>query len=486
MRVNQNTNRQLSEERQAKIIAEYSPIMFLHTSEKNFPIRPESVIKKSALWGSQDPHDSKTNWGIGNSSTRNPIIQRGDIPINSYSPFNYPSYYENHHFKEVWLESEGWQNSELVDFSTDNKTCREVSTTNKYQKEIDGPWFYAEVIDEKSFSELFESKEVIDQVGLNREEFEQMADNLCILCFYFLFPNHIENSKIARADGSVEAAGNFEGDWACYCVILKNEQENFKPFLAGFSRSRRGTSVDFGTDHTQQYMEILPWDQIKKVENHVGVVVALGTHNLYSLDTNNAAFGSIKPQWVDFGKSTSEPFSKFARDLIESPSTMVNSAIVLAKMAAGFGIAGPFGALGGLVAGIAEAVAINDAIHEEHELEYNPDALPEGELEDPKDEFEEDVHSAQIIVPHGQNELATMLVGDVDLANISHWIENDVENLVNREKQLFWSGLLNYVDSAPITSRWGVRCSDDIFNRRAGGKFPDYRLQTLKSIIEFL
>ena len=236
---------------------------------------------------------------------------------------------------------------------TDNRTCN-PTTPDAYQLEIDGPWFYAEVCDFNSV-EWFESQTVQEQVGLDWAGFLEVDGKVTIISYYFLFPRHIESGNLARFDGSLEPSANYEGDWACFCVIAKQSDdpadiELAEPIFAGFSRSRRGASIDFGSESVQAHMELYPWNQVRTASNHSGVKVSLGTHNLYPLDVQQGEPGGVRPQWFDFGSSTSEPANKkLVEDSVESPAGKASAAVTLAKILAGLGIAGPFGAVIGAI-----------------------------------------------------------------------------------------------------------------------------------------
>ncbi|MBD2066104.1 hypothetical protein H6F93_00905 [Leptolyngbya sp. FACHB-671] len=85
-------------------------------------------------------------------------------------------------------------------------------------------------------------------------------------------------------------------------------------------------------------------------------------------------------------------------------------------------------------------------------------------------------------MPQGQTGLVSLLTGaTADAANVSFWIDGGEGTIVDRTQQLFWSDQLNF--SEGYQGRWGVRCSDDPFSRRAGGKFPEFRLQLLKGLV---
>jgi hypothetical protein len=465
----------------AGLIQRFAPVLFLEPGQTDFPVRPEAFIERSALWSARVPYDNKMLWGQGVGDVRSPLIPRGGIRFDPIDPIIL-----EHADAELWFETAGWARADLVDAATDNRTCKLDTPAQPYQLNVDGPWFYAEVGDADAIASWFHSPMVQGQVGLDLAGFMDVAGPVHMICYYFLFPHHLEAGALARADGSLEPAGNYEGDWACYCVItraVEDQPENDEPLFAGFSRRRRGASPDFATEYVQEYMELLPWQQVRAAGDHAGVVVALGTHNLYPLDSPQGEPGGINPQWFDFGSSISEPANKFAQDTIENPASRASSAVTLAKVLAGLAIGGPIGAIVGAIAGAAEAEEIHEGLHEEPELEPPSGAPPEwpDDLEDPRDKLLEPSESHGI-VPQGQDALIQALTGaPVNPANVSLWLDDGERTVVDRTVQLFWSD--GIIPSHAFGGRWGVRCSDDPFNRRAGCKFPEFRLQVLKRLV---
>jgi hypothetical protein len=193
--------------------------------------------------------------------------------------------------------------------------------------------------------------------------------------------------------------------------------------------------------------------------------------------------GGIRPQWFDMGQSAGEPGNNLVKDAVESPAGKASSAVTLAKILAGLGIAGIFGAIVGAIAAGAEAAAIHEGLDEEPKLEPGDGSPPEwpDDLEDPRDQLLDPVE-AQAIAPQGQEALIPILTGnEAGAAGVSYWLNDGDTAVVDRARQLFWADHLGIENG--YQGRWGVRCSEDPFNRRAGGKFPEFRLQVLKRLV---
>ncbi|MBD2066105.1 hypothetical protein H6F93_00910 [Leptolyngbya sp. FACHB-671] len=355
----------LSIAQKSALITRFTPVLFLNQEEDIFPVRPEAFIERSALWSSKIPHDNKMLWGQGVGTTRIPLISRGGIQI---TPID-PQLLNNNNDRELWLETAGWSRDENVESLSDNRTCNLVTPDRPYQLDSDGPWFYAEVCDLSTIANWFEGEVLQAQLGLDWFEFLEVVGKVSFICYYFLFPRHIEAGQLARADGSLEPSSNYEGDWACFCAVIKHANDptdidRAEPIFAGFSRHRRGASSDFGDEFNQEYMELLPWEQVSTANGHAGVTVALGTHNLYPLNAAQGEAGGIRPQWFDMGSNASEPGNSFVQDVVESPAGRASAAVTLVKILAGFAIGGLLGAIGGAIAGGAEAVEIHEALDE--------------------------------------------------------------------------------------------------------------------------
>lgn len=473
----------LSIAQKSTLIARFAPVFFLNLEENSFPVKPEAFIERSALWSSRIPYDNKMLWGQGINTTRSPLIPRGGIQL---TPLD-PRLLDNND-GELWLETAGWARDEKVEISTDNRTCNVVTPDRPYQLNSDGPWFYAEVCDLSIIANWFESETLRKQMSLDWSEFLEVVGTISFICYYFLFPRHIEVGQLARSDGSLEPSGNYEGDWKCFCAVIKHGDDPtdidlVEPIFAGFSRSRRGASSDFGDEFNQEYMELLSWEQVSTANDHAGVAVALGTHNLYPLNATQGEAGGIRLQWFDMGSSVSEPANKFVQDSVESHAGNASAAVTFVKVLVGLALASIPGAIAGAIAGGAEAVAIHEGLDEKPELKPGEEKPPEwpDDLEDPRDQLE-DPTQALAIVPQGQAGLIPLLTGAVaDATNVSFWLDDREKTIVDRAQQLFWFDQLTF--SAGYQGRWGVRCNDDPFSRRAGGKIPEFRLQILKRLV---
>jgi hypothetical protein len=194
---------------------------------------------------------------------------------------------------------------------------------------------------------------------------------------------------------------------------------------------------------------------------------------------------------MGFGQNIADDIEKTGKEIIESnwqvPAGVIT--VTLAKMAAGAALAGPFGALAGLVGGIAEAGTIAEALaHEIEPPNINPSTTtpPDGELELDEDQVGEQTYIllSPTLSPGIEATVQQLISFPAMITRTIPWSDPSYV-WVNRDKELFWP-THDGKASKGFLGRWGVRCNSDPFSRRAGDVLPDFRMEIIRNLIPHL
>lgn len=114
---------------------------------------------------------------------------------------------------------------------------------------------------------------------------------------------------------------------------------------------------------------------------------------------------------------------------------------------------------------------------------------PDGKIKDPKDKFKDSSASTKSFIvigegPLDEQELIQVMPPDSNIQRRLQWSGRTLEP-VDRRIENYWP-TYNLEMSTGYTGRWGVRCENDPLNRRAGSLLPDYRMEVLRNIIDFV
>lgn len=508
----------LTSQQKIALFRAYAPILYFHPDERFVPVNPAVYIQSSSLWNGQPGDDDKNHWGQKDKDLqfpRLPLIPRGGISLNaSEDTVNPPMaisgvnkwflghydktrgiypYLSSNREEELWLSMAGWQDGDDVTDISKNQGCDADRAAARWSHEAHlksaRNWYSAEVMDVDNLSRLLIS--IFHSNGIDVEKMlrDQFGD-VWVIWYYFLYPAHQEFLRRCEQFFDKASDGNYEGDWNAVCVLIKKpaifpwEQPNHPfpdPEYVGYGVRLRGISDQAIDDATlfRQGMNIRPWIDVEHIGQHPRIYVANGYHNNYSragtqnpinanifgFEIEKLACGAVEgvDQIIDEVKNSWSDIKETAGDV----------GVTVAKVAAGSRIAGIWGALGGFIAGIVEALS-SSADHERSpeewkglEEEHGPQPQHYGLIltppEVPKPVYTDDLDSTK----------------NDNFTSIVVWAGDDHEQLVDRDVQLWWPGSGKMPG---YNGRWGVRVQKDPMQRRSGITFPDFQRAFLNDL----
>src|SRR5262245_26026128 len=102
------------------LVERFSPVLFLHKDEPDFPVSPIAYVENSALWTSTPPTHRKSDWGLQSGTARRPIVPHRGISLNPAHDVGgasdpdgdgVPEHYLGHHLRGVYpfLSGRGYE-----------------------------------------------------------------------------------------------------------------------------------------------------------------------------------------------------------------------------------------------------------------------------------------------------------------------------------------------------------------------------------------
>lgn len=482
-------------DRQVKIelVERFTPILYLDEHEPDFPVDATEYVERAALWTSTPPHDRKDLWGLPSGASRRPLIPKGGISLNpafdtegTWDPDGdgVDEYYLGHSDgqgypylsatdeevpgKELWLDLAAWQDGDGVGPGTENRRALGKSPGILRQ-----PCYKADAWTLDELREQLGNDGVSRRFGIGPEETPEVLRGLVVVAFHFLFLTHREARKgTAHPKETDPYSHDYEGDWSTFAVVCRADDpgevsaRGCRPLFAAYGQRWRTVAPDH-EGYVPEQMVLKRWESVLSVDEHPVVVAAPGTHNLYPHDEPRNPDGTITPQWVGFGSSTSEPANSFVSDAVEQPA----ASLFAAKVLAGFVLGGFLGAIVGVLA--AEAESDVEGLYEPPKLDKPPVPSPD----DPLSEDASDLEKDKTAKPQG---LDNPPLVDASVSDIRDWATSPRDSLIDDflplQQDLARGG-------ARFEGRWGVRCSDDPLLMRGGIRFPAYRLQIVDALL---
>lgn len=480
------------------LVAAYMPVLLVASGDVGLPVDPARYVAESALWAGTYPDlDDPSGWGVGaNAQERGPLVARGALTLESL-PRTQPQY--SRKGAEFWLDCSGWLSSTKVTASSDNRQPNLSSLRERFEASA-APTLRAEVCDVESWRALGSTSASVAVLGLTAAELVDQLSGAVIVNYVFLFPGHRGHATDTFTDGTPYGADDHEADWACFSVALSADNAGagrLEPRYAAFSRRRRSQSEDFGDTGMILRFRTLPWASVPKVDGHACVIATAGTHNLYPADAATEQ-GQLVPQGASmgFGENILDDGEAWVRGMVEGnaqvPAAVV--AVTIAKMAAGYAVAGPIGALGGLIAGAAEAGNVAEAVaRDPGGPEFDPSTSdpPDGDIDDPQDNFADagtPFSGHTVISGSAEAGAAAGALGYLTFPSSVHrhlqWAERSFDP-IDRTEEPFWP-VHDGAASTGYVGRWGVRCGSDPFDRRGGDILPDFRMEVVRNLLGWL
>lgn len=501
----------------------YAPVMYFHPEERFLPIRPDSYIRKCALW--RGDGGRKEQWGNPPPGwPRLPTIPRGGISLDPAEDVEgasdpdgdgVPEFYLGHaqadqfrpylvahEGEELWLDGAGWRDSATVTELSLNLSCNpDVAATMWEENDLfekSWPWYSAEVMEMEDFSRLLLSL----SAGSVEQALRTAFGEIWVVWYYFLYPIHEE--RLRRCEQLFDAAnrGDYEGDWNAVGVVIPKPADLPweapgavfpPPSHVAFGVRLRGLSEDLFGDMMKQAMVVRTWNEVHQIPgtNHARVFVTRGYHNNYS------DAGDQQPVQAEFfgipvdelSCSAVSGIQKIKQDIEDGwddfTTTVADIAVLRAKIAAGAGIGfdvggfagGMIGSIAGAASGILEMLSGSDddqlSDQQLEQLEAEPGSIGGqfGTVVKPADVADPDDVLFGIGAPPVQETAKQVL----------DWGGTTAERLVDRPAQLWWPPLTGQTHG--YQGRWGVRCAEDGRNRRSGIAFPDFTRTLINALV---
>jgi hypothetical protein len=468
----------LTEVQKQELLTKHLPILLINTNDVGVPIDPDRFVKMSALWIGQRPAlDNKSLWGSSaGAGSRMPLIARGRLDLASLGPL-----VEELRASEMWLDCGGWSGGQDVADGIDNRQPNVVRLVDLFRNDPT-PVVSAEVCAGDTWSNM-NSGMTERTLGLSGDELSQVLDNTVLINYQMLFTARRQDAIEVFRDGTQYAAAD-------------SDPAELQPRFALFERRFRNQSASFGENREVRRFESVLWEKIPKFGSQPLVLVADGTHNLYPADIATTPSGHVKTQSGSFGyaDNITDDVNKWVKKAVvkNAPTSAAILGVILAKIAAGAAIIPPFGALVGLIAGIAEAAPIAKALGKDPgpiEIDPENEKPPDGKLKDPKDKFKTKAQGAQayVVIADGTidiQQISEYFTFDATIDQVLSWSGRSREP-VNRELEGYWPTYDGF-NSQGYVGRWGVRCENDPFNRRAGDILPDYRMEVLRNVLSLV
>jgi hypothetical protein len=298
-----------------------------------------------------------------------------------------------------------------------------------------------------------------------------------LILYYFFYPGHEQELLGCEIAVGAGRDANFSGDWGCVAVLMDGDA----PAWIGHTTHNAGL-VEAVVDSTRMGMLVSPWREALRDGQHPFVFVSKGTHGHY-LTAGDKNRPSFSPGGTDVSKTSCGAVEdaykayleaiKAANEAFDLADTATDALVSLAKIVAGAAVAGPGGALVGVFASLAEAIASDPT-----SLDV-PRPLPAAPPVDQLPARTGPNATAVVgraIVPEGM-----VLPPDIQAIETLQWASREimVDNrvypfVVLRREQPWWPASESQ-DEAGYEGRWGTRVQADKMGRRCGMQFPDFR-----------
>jgi len=482
----------------------FEPVLLFHRDELYQPVDAKRWFESSTLWPSQAPFDIKSSWGFsppppgippGPVFPRVPLLRPGQASLAASETRAGQTFVASDRYKflqtagderELFLELGGWLDSDWAtpsghpEADVTGQSFNGAANLAAVRDVVDGDKFarfrvrYAVEIVETNAVEriVLAIGRGVDLMALLRSVLRAPR----LILYYFLYPGH--EQALLGCETAVGAGrnANFSGDGGCVTVLLDGDA----PAWIGHTTHNSGL-VEAVVDSTRVGMLVSPWRDARRDGQHPFVFVSKGTHGHY-LSAGDKERPSFSPGGIDVSKTSCgavEDAYNALRDAIIAANetlgladTATDAVVSLAKVAAGAAIAGPFGALVGGFASLAEAAASDPS-----SLEVPrplPAAGPVDQL--PVQTGPNATLVGRAIVPQGM-----VLPPDIQALETLNWASSEItaDNrtypfVVLRPEQPWWPAS-EWQDEAGYEGRWGTRVQADKMDRRCGMQFPNFR-----------
>lgn len=476
----------------------FEPILLFHPDEQFFPIDPKWYLEQCSLWRALPPDFSdRSNWGEPPAGVfpRAPLIAKFKLaalagetsPVSDWlgapgadlEVATAPEGEAPPRQQERFLDFAGWEPpidppNEVTSTSTNRHAALNPAD---YASRLSAsrPWYYAEymdVADLRAFAERHRPNGLDVGAVLTSK-----LNNPRALLYYFLYPMHQEALENCAGAGEGGSFATYAGEWACIALVMDASD---RPRFIGLSSRNVAAPSQVATEDKRIGMTVFPWTAVGTVPDSTGgehpkIFVSLGTHGHYvsagphtvtvfsgGIDLSSGSCGAIEAADDVIAGDITIPGAP--SDL--TPEWILVTKGILAAVTAGIGALwilaetsdDKFGSIDELVSPTTPTDITGGPMFGKI---YRPDGLAFSEITNATSAV--DWHVDRFAAADGRV----------------------YDSFVCRPAQVWWPPRRQA--SGPIEGpgwfgRWGPRVTNDPFNRRAGGKCPDFAAMFLEAV----
>jgi hypothetical protein len=464
-----------------ELVKRFEPIMVMDPAESFLPSDAKRYVEHCALWRAEGPFDDKNSWGgtAGAPFDRMPEIAKGKIAAIQGEPgdktVDLPAGAPGGGPRERFLELNGWINRSgvpepAVTAASGNFYADRTAVAALYAPSDGGDqtlpnsrlWYHAEVFRTDKLRALLPTVPAHDLVKVL-----DVLSNPVLLNYYFFFPMHDEPLAPPCAGIIAREFGGFGGEWQCLSILLEGGDTLTPSFIGVTGRPvaqippKTVARINDDDPAGRVIMRVSPYSEAESIAAPNRTMTVLfaskGTHSLYLRE--GPVQTTYLPDEGPLNCGLSEgPLPPVAPHDDYTPPPSIE--VIMAKILGGAGVAGPGGALVGLVAGLIELAEADG---------FGVTGAPDVFDPPPPDSTAMRMN-AVIIRP----DLTLFDFGPdqrkwaVDAFGVGG---RDYDFMVDRDKQLWWP---SYSGETGFRGHWGPRVEKDPFHRRVGMRFPAF------------
>jgi hypothetical protein len=475
----------------ADLAQRFEPILLFHPDEQFFPVDPKWYLERCALWPAAPNFTDRTKWGEPPPAVfpRGPRVSKANLfalvgetpaagqwlgtPGRDFGITVIPNQQTPPPTEEFFFEFVGWEpvTNPPVDVATTNRHPALDPTEYGAALSDSRPWYYVEFL---SNADLVTFTQNHKPSGLDLG-IAIVDSATTALLYYFLYPLHQEALENCESAGEGQSFATYAGEWGCVALLI---DASGAPRFAGLTSRNVGAPSQVASEDARVGMTVFPWTAVDKVtsgadEQHPKILVSRGTHGHYV----SAGPHVVTPFWGGNDPTRGScGVIEAADDVISGdiitipgePSNVPSSWILVAKAIT------LVGAIWALLEALAGPFGSDDTL-------ATPNATPTDQTGGP-------TTFGRIIRPNGLTFAETAGAASVTDWNVSRITSMDnrvYDRVVSRPAQLWWvprQQVGSAVEGPGWSGRWGPRVTNDPFNRRAGGKCPDFVAMLLEAV----
>ncbi len=464
----------------------FEPILLFHPDEKFFPVDPKWYLERCALWPAAGSFTDKAQWGEPPPGVfpRGPRVAKsnlyalvGETPVGGKwlgAPEDLgvtvvPNEQTPAPTEEFFFEFVGWEPMATPPVDTGTINRHPTLDPVAYGPALvdSRPWYYVEYL---SNADLVAFAQNHKPSGLDLSIAIVDSDTTALL-YCFLYPLHEEALEDCEKAGEGQTFATYAGEWGCVALLI---DASGAPRFVGLTSRNVGAPSQVATEDARVGMTLFPWTAVEKDtsrsgEQHPKIFVSRGTHGHYV---------SAGPHVVTPFSGGNDP-TRGSCGAIETADDVISSDIVIPGEPGTppIPVYKYFIPVIGLVWAAIEAITVHFG---------TADGLVQASAT-PTDQTGGPTTFGKIIRPNGLNftETAGASVTDWNVKRVTAADKRVYDRVVSRPAQVWWAPrkqVASPVEGPGWSGRWGPRVTNDPWNRRAGGKCPDFLVMFLEAV----